>query len=535
MAVRETKRRTSRLLQPTRALLMGIRRGYRIGVCPHSRAGRKADWLPVPASRSPHSGGSSNQAKPPGPRARRVCSTRAERRRCPLATEELALRITFHGAAKQVTGSAHLLDIGGRRLLLDCGLFDSDRMSPQSPNRRFSFDPLSLDAVIVSHAHNDHIGRLPCLTRTGYSGPIYTTRATADILNVMLRDSARIQREDARISADSDEPVDPLFELQDVEWVVERLRRLPYDETIDIVDGVRLTYRNAGHILGSALVELECRENGRATRVVFTGDLGRRNMGLLPDPSAVQDIDVLISESTYGAKELDPYDKLIKQLHAIVARTTRLRSKIVIPAFSLGRTQRMIYCLQELFSVHHVRPIPVYVDSPLSMRLTDIHREYPEAYTPEARALMDRDEQYFAGTEIRFCASFDESRRLNHLEGPMVIIASSGMCEAGRVRHHLKHTVEDPNNAVVIVSYQAEGTLGRQIADGSNMIPIFDEWHELNAAIYVLDGFSGHADRNDLAWWYEQTGGGIGKAFLVHGETREYGRDQACAPAIRDK
>jgi metallo-beta-lactamase family protein len=405
--------------------------------------------------------------------------------------------------------------------LLDCGLFDSNRLDPESPNRHFTFDPRAIDAVVVSHAHNDHIGRLPCLMRAGYRGPIFTSRATGDIVSVMLRDSARIQRDDLRnahLRHPHADPIEPLFELADVEWVVERLHRLPYAEAVEIVPGVNLTYLDAGHILGSALIQLDYTESGQPRRFVFTGDLGRRNMGLLPDPTVVKNIDILVSESTYGNRELDSYDKLMKQLHAIVARATRLQSKIVIPAFSLGRTQRMVYCLQELFTTHKVRPIPIYVDSPLALRLTDIHRDYPEAYTPAAQRLMDKDPMYFGSKYVEFCASWDDSRRLNYLTGPMIIIASSGMCEAGRIRHHLRHVVEDPDNAVVIVSYQAEGTLGRQLAEGAERVQIMDQWHDLNAAVYVLDGFSGHADRNDLAWWYEQTGGGIERGFLVHGE-----------------
>jgi metallo-beta-lactamase family protein len=432
------------------------------------------------------------------------------------------LRITFHGAARQVTGSAHLVEIEGRRILLDCGLFDSDRMSTDSPNRHFTFEPRTLDAVVVSHAHNDHIGRLPCLARAGYSGPIYTTPATCDIMAIMLRDSARIQREDARSAAladpDAPMPLEPLFEPHDVEWMMENVRRLPYETPEQIVPGVSLTYHDAGHILGSAMVQLDFQEAGRPRRFVFTGDLGRRHMSLLPNPTVITGIDVLVSESTYGNKQLDPYDKLIKQLHAIVARATRLQSKIVIPAFSLGRTQRMVYCFQELFALHRVPPIPVFVDSPLATRLTDIHREHPEAYTPHSRRLMERDPRYFGSPHVHYCLSWDESRRLNHLDGPLVIIASSGMCEAGRIRHHLKHAVEDPDNAIVIVSYQAEGTLGRQISDGLERIKIMDQEYDLNAAVYVLDGFSGHADRDDLTWWYAQTGGTIQNAFLVHGE-----------------
>ena len=420
------------------------------------------------------------------------------------------LRITFHGAARQITGSAHLLEIDSKRILLDCGLFDSDRVDPNSPNRQFPFDPRSLDAVVVSHAHNDHIGRLPCLIRAGYAGPIFATPATADITNVMLRDSARIQREEVRnahLKYPHIETPEPLFELADVEWMVERLRRLAYQEPLEIVPGVTLTYLDAGHILGSAIVQLDFRENGRPRRFVFTGDLGRRNTHLLPDPTPVRDVDILVSESTYGNRDLDPYDRLMKQLHAIVARATRLHSKIVIPAFSLGRTQRMVYCLQELFAVHKVRPIPIYVDSPLATRLTEIHRDHPSAYTPQARALMDKDPLYFGSKYVEFCASWDESRRLNHQNGPMVIVASAGMCEAGRIRHHLRHVVADPDNAIVIVSYQAEGTLGRRISEGVERVQIFDQWYDLNAAVYVLDGFSGHADRGDLGWWYETDGG----------------------------
>ena len=431
------------------------------------------------------------------------------------------MRITFHGAARQVTGSAHLLEVGRHRILLDCGLFDSDRLSPDSPNRRFTFEPRDLDAVIVSHAHNDHIGRLPLLTRSGYTGPIYTTPATADILNIMLRDSARIQREDARGGFGRDPnavPAEPLFELADVEWVGDAIRKLEYDRPAEILPGVTLTYRDAGHILGSAIVQLDVVEDGRERRFVFTGDLGRRDMGLLPDPTIVTNIDYLVTESTYGDKALDPYEKLIKQLHAIVARAQRLRSKVIVPAFSLGRTQRMVYCFQELFTRHGVRPIPIHVDSPLAVRLTEVHREYREAYTPLARRVMDADPTYFGSEHVHYCMSFDDSRRLNYLEGPRIIIASSGMCEAGRIKHHLRHAVEDPDNAIVIVSYQAEGTLGRQISEGADRIRIMDQWYDLNAAVYVLDGFSGHADKNDLAWWFENTGGGIDKAFIVHGE-----------------
>jgi len=431
------------------------------------------------------------------------------------------LRISFHGATRQVTGSAHLVQVKDRRILLDCGLFESDRFNPASPNRHLPFEPDAIDAVVVSHAHNDHIGRLPFLVKSGYKGPIYVTPPTADILGIMLRDSARIQREDARQALFRDpeaEPLEPLFGPLDVEEVGERLVRLPFQETTEILPGIELTYENAGHILGSAIVRLDCREGASRRRLVYTGDLGRRAMGMLRDPSVVREIDVLISESTYGGKELDTYDLLIRQLHAIVLRAIRLRSKIIIPAFSLGRTQRMIYCLLELFHQHHVRPIPVFVDSPLATRLTEIYRLHPDYFDEPSRRLLQTNGTFFHSDLVQFCPTWDDSRRLNSMEGPMIVIASSGMCDAGRVRHHLRHAVEDPDNAVVIVSYQAEGTLGRKLTEGPERITILDREQDLNAAVYVLDGFSGHADHNDFAWWYEQTGGGIEAAFLVHGE-----------------
>ncbi|CAN5915393.1 MBL fold metallo-hydrolase [soil metagenome] len=443
------------------------------------------------------------------------------------------MRITFHGATRQVTGSTHLLEIGGRRILLDCGLFESDRHNPDSPNRHFPFEPASLDAVIVSHAHNDHIGRLPCLIKDGYKGPIYTTRPTADILGIMLRDSARIQREEVRnyqLRNPEAPPVDPLFELHDVEWVVERLHRLPYGESTEVVDGIDLTLHDAGHILGSAMVQLDFQEGAARRRFLFTGDIGRRGMGMLPDPTIVKNIDILVSESTYGGKELDAYDRLIKQFHAIVLRAIRLQSKIIIPAFSLGRTQRILHSFMELFNQYKVRPIPVFVDSPLATRLTEVHRDHPESYTPASRRLLESNGQFFNHDSIQFCPTWDDSRRLNYLNGPLVIISTSGMCEAGRIRHHLRHAVEDPDNAVVIVSYQAEKTLGRQIAEGVERIQIMDRGYDLNCAVYVLDGFSGHADRNDFAWWFEQTGGGIKSAFLVHGEPEGM---EALAPLLQ--
>lgn len=366
----------------------------------------------------------------------------------------------------------------------------------------------------------------------GFKGPIYATHATADITGVMLRDSARIQKEEyfyAKATEVEDLP-DPLFELIDVEMVIDRMYRLPYGTPNEILPGLSLSFHDAGHILGSAMVDLRFREGSRDRKFVFTGDIGRRDMGLLPDPSVIRDIDVLLSESTYGGKVLEPYSMLLKRLHTILLRAHRNRGKVIIPAFSLGRTQRMIYCLQELFYRHRVKPMPIFVDSPLANRLTEIHRDYPEAFTTEARRLMDRDPAYFGSRYVHPCLTWDDSRRLNGQSGPMVIIASSGMCDAGRVRHHLLHGLEDEDNAVVIVSYQAEGTLGRQLVEGHKELNILDRPISVRCPVFVLDGFSGHADAQDLAWWFSQTGGGIETAFLVHGEPESM---DAIAPTLQ--
>jgi metallo-beta-lactamase family protein len=441
------------------------------------------------------------------------------------------VRITFHGATRQVTGSAHLLEINGKRILLDCGLHDHNRLDPGSLNREFLFDPAKLDAVILSHAHNDHIGRLPRLIRQGYKGPIYTTPATADITGVMLRDSAKIQKAEFAYAHATNEYVDdPLFELIDVEFSVDQIRRIQYRTPTEIINGLTLTYHEAGHVLGSAMVQLDFEESGRHRKFVFTGDLGRRASGLLPDPDTLQNIDILICESTYGNRRLDSYEIILKRLGVILTRAHRLKGKVIIPAFSLGRTQRMIYCLQELFYRYRVRPMPIYVDSPLANRLTEIHREYPQAYTQDARRLMDRDSQYFGSRYVHESTSWDDSKRLNYATGPAVIISSSGMCDAGRIRHHLLHAVEDENNAVVIVSYQAEGTLGRQLVEGHRDLTILDRNISVNSPVFVLDGFSGHADADDLAWWFGETGGGMESAFLVHGEPEAM---EAIAPTLQ--
>lgn len=441
------------------------------------------------------------------------------------------MRITFHGATRQVTGSAHLLEIGNRKILLDCGLHDHDRLDPGSLNREFLFDPASLDVVVLSHAHNDHIGRLPRLIRQGFKGPIFATPATADITGVMLRDSAKIQKaEFAYAHATNVYVDDPLFELIDVEFSVDQIRRINYRTPTEILPGLALTYHEAGHVLGSAMVQLDFEESGRPRKFVFTGDIGRRASGLLPDPDILKNIDVLICESTYGNRRLESYEIILKRLHAILSRAHRVRGKVIIPAFSLGRTQRMIYCLQELFYRYRVKPMPIYVDSPLANRLTEIHRDYKEAYSPEARRLMDRDPKYFGSRYVDEITTWDDSKRLNHAHGPAVIIASAGMCDAGRVRHHLLHNVEDHNNAVVIVSYQAEGTLGRQLVDGHKDLTILDRDVYVNCPVFVLEGFSGHADADDLAWWFGETGGGIESAFLVHGEPDAM---EAIAPTLQ--
>ncbi len=436
------------------------------------------------------------------------------------------MKLTFLGAAREVTGSQHLVETRRRRILLDCGLVHGRRAEARRRNETFHFDPEDLDGVILSHGHIDHCGNLPTLFRAGFRGPIFCTEATADIAAVMLEDSAKIQAEDARYlnkHLPKGAPrIRPLYTREDVRQVVRLFEPLQFGKWYELARDVRVRFCDAGHILGAAVTELELRDRGDMRRLVYTGDLGRRGMPLLRDPQPVGGCDVLITESTYGNHVHPTSDDIKEELLRIVRRAVDEKGKVVIPAFSLGRTQQVVYFLNELYNEGRLPAIPVFVDSPLSKRVTRVYRRHENILNRNVQRTLTRDFDPFGFPTLTYVSSQKESKELNDRPAPWVVISSSGMCENGRVLHHLAHTVEDERNTVVIVGYQAEHTLGRRIVERQPELRIFDRYYKLRAHVEVLNGLSAHADALDFKWWFEQMASqtGIGTAFIVHGEER---------------
>lgn len=437
------------------------------------------------------------------------------------------MKLTFCGAAGEVTGSQHLLECGPLRLLLDCGLFQGHRAEARRKNERFHHKPAELDAVILSHAHTDHCGNLPRLFREGYRGPVYCTEATADVAGIMLEDSLKIQLEDVkylrrRLPKDAPQP-EPLFDERDLKLVMKHLEPRPYGKWFDPFDGFKFRFRDAGHILGSAITEMELLDKGEIKRVVFTGDLGRRGLPLTRDPELVNGCDVLITESTYANRIHAPADDLKRNLQRIIQSACSVQGKVIIPAFSLGRTQQVVYFLNELRNAGELPSVPVFVDSPLSYRLTEVYRySAAEVLDEHVQHTLKTDDDPFHFEGLTYVRSQDESIALNRQSGPMVIISASGMCESGRVLHHLKHAVGDPQNTIVIIGFQAENTLGRRIVEKQPRLRIYDRDYPLRANVEVLNGLSAHADAEDFKWWLGHMASttGIGQAFLVHGEDK---------------
>ncbi|MCA9043695.1 MAG: MBL fold metallo-hydrolase [Planctomycetaceae bacterium] len=434
------------------------------------------------------------------------------------------MKITFHGAAGEVTGSQHLIETSERRILLDCGLFQGPRAEARRKNESFGCGPQHLDAVILSHAHADHCGIMPRLYRCGYRGPVFSTEATADIAELMLQDSAKIQAEDAKYLQRKLKPghpsFEPLYSSDDVSGLMKLFEPFGFDDTQELGDDCRLTFRTAGHILGAAIVELELKDEGEWKRVVFTGDLGRRDMPLLEDPSPVEGADVLITESTYGNRVHPPVSDLKQNLLDAIRRTTKRGGRVIIPAFSLGRTQQVVYSLNELFNKGELPWVPVYVDSPLATRLTKIFRRHDDILNENVQESMKDDPYPFDFETLTYVETQHESKAINDRDEPCVIISASGMCEGGRVVHHLAHGVGDERNSIVLMGYQAPGTLGRQIAERRDYVKIFDRDFTLRAEVEQLEGLSAHADVMDFKWWFSESTkrGHFGQAFIVHGE-----------------
>ena len=440
------------------------------------------------------------------------------------------MKITFCGAAGTTTGSQHLLEINGQRILLDCGLYQGRREESRLRNSHFLFEPSELEAVVLSHAHIDHSGNLPNLTRQGYRGNIFTTFATRDLCQIMLADSARIQDQDARWLNRQDEkkgrtdhPITPLYTPEDAELCLRQFVTMGYERSMVIAEGVKLTFYDAGHILGSAQVALDLHEHstGRRKRLLFSGDVGRGHNDLLRDPAVVPDVDYLIMESTYGNREHELETQADDRLSDILQNALRGRGKVIIPSFAVERTQQLIYALHELSEKGELPKVPVYVDSPLAVGATEIFRIHPECFNEEVYRFQFDKKDPFGFEELHLVRKVTDSKKLNELDGPAIIISASGMCEAGRILHHLKNNIEDKRNTVLFVGFCAANTLGARIREGQPVVNILGGSYRVRARVEILDSFSGHADRSELVDYFEHMGGPREKVWLVHGEPEQ--------------
>lgn len=431
------------------------------------------------------------------------------------------MNIEFYGAAREVTGSCHILRANGKTVLLDCGMFQGKRKESDEKNRAFPIPIDQIDAVVLSHAHIDHSGRLPYLTAKGYSKTIFATAATRDMCAVMLADSAHIQESDAKHLAQHGKPyVEPLYTMRDATRVQEIMVGIPYDKPFDVVDGIRCTYVDAGHILGSASVILDVTENGATKRLVFSGDIGRKGLSIIRDPVIPTAANAVIMESTYGNRDHDTVGDARAQLGAVVRDTAARGGRIMIPSFAVGRTQEILYNLNGLLREGAIPAIPIYVDSPLAIDTTTVFEMHPEVFD-RSEELVTKAKELFHFPQVHFTRTVDESKSLNTMRGPMIIIAASGMAETGRILHHLQHGAGDPHNTILFVGYQADGTLGRRIEARPPSIRIYGDDIPLRAQVSVIDGYSAHADRTELTAWIDgvrSTSPHLGPVFLVHGE-----------------
>jgi metallo-beta-lactamase family protein len=434
------------------------------------------------------------------------------------------IALTFWGAAGQVTGSCHLLEWRGHRVALDAGLFQGRREESHRLNAETPFDPRQLDAVIVSHAHIDHTGRLPLLVARQFDKPIYATPATRDLCAIMLPDSAHIQESDFRFLQRKGRTVgpesEPLYTMADAYRVQELIEAHPYCRPFKVADDLTVTYRDAGHILGSASVDISIAGTAGAAphRLVFSGDIGRWNQPIIRDPESPKGaVDTLIIESTYALKQHDTTEDAMARLADVVTRVAARGGKILVPSFAVGRTQELVYALHELAHAKRIPEIPIYIDSPLAVEATAVFRLHPEIFD-QTEGFIKTGATIFDDHLVHYVRDVEESKRLNTLNGPAIIISASGMAEAGRILHHLSNHIGNPANAVLFVGFQAEHTLGRRISEGRNPVRILGEERDVAAEIIKIDGYSAHAGRDELQRWVRNIGGPIKRAFCVHGE-----------------
>lgn len=434
------------------------------------------------------------------------------------------MKLTFWGAARTVTGSKHLLELdNGRKILLDCGLFQGRRSESTKRNKHFGFDASSIDVVLLSHAHIDHAGLLPKLWRDGFRGKVYATHASYDLSSLMLHDSAHIQESDARYvnkkrRRKGKPEIEPLYQAEDADGILSCFVGVSYAQPFSPVEGVEVIYRDAGHILGSATMVLTIKQNGKTIRLGFTGDVGSPDRPILRDAQPMDDCDYLITESTYGGKVHEPRQVAKNKLAELIQRTSKRGGKVIIPAFSVGRTQEIVYSLDQLWNSGALPRIPVYVDSPLAVNATGVFLAHPECFDRELVTYMQTDDNPFGFEKLEYIRAAERSKMLNADDNPMVIISASGMCEAGRILHHLRNNIEDPKNTVLMVGYCAEHTLGKRLIDKHPEVRIFGEKHQLRAEVVVMNSYSAHADEPGLLKViHSMDRERLKKIFLVHG------------------
>ena len=434
------------------------------------------------------------------------------------------MQVQFCGATRTTTGSMFLLEVNHQRILLECGLYQGRRSESDDRNRNFPFDPAEVDVAVLSHTHIDHCGNFPNLVKQGFQGNIFCTHATRDLAGIMLEDSARIQQSDAEYVSKKrakrgEPPVEALYTVEDAAQVTKQLVSMNYHRPMHIADGVKLTFYDAGHILGSAQVVLDIRQDdGQEYRYLFTGDVGRGGHAILRDPEPVENVDILHIESTYGNRLHGDRDNSIVEIAKGILKTVHRGGKVIIPAFSVGRTQLVVYTLNQLAESGDLPDVPIFVDSPLSVNATEAFRLHPECFNEEIYNFLREKDNPFGMENLRYIRQVSQSIALNTIKGPAIIISSSGMCEGGRIRHHLKNNIENPNNLILFVGYCADHTLGSRIIKGDSPVNIFGEPYEVKAQVERHDAFSGHADRDELIAHVEACTGNLRDIYVVHGE-----------------
>jgi len=460
--------------------------------------------------------------------------------------------ISFLGATRNVTGSSFLVEANGTKLLVDCGLYQEREFLHRNWDK-FPYSPDTLDAVLLTHAHLDHCGLLPKLVSEGFNGPIYCTGATAEISKIILLDSARIHEEDAEFKRNrhrregryGPHPVVPLYTIDDATAVLPLFSHVKYGEEIQLSEGIRVEFRDAGHVLGASVVKVRINDNGEERAIVFSGDIGRRDRPILRDPAIFENADYVLIESTYGNRQIPAAHNTTDELAEIVNKTVAAGGNIVIPSFALERAQEVLYCLNELLLENRIPHLMTFVDSPMAISITEVFERFPEYFDEEMRALIRDGNSPFDLPGLKFVRTVNESKAINHVKGSVVIIAGSGMCTGGRIKHHLVSNISRPESTILFVGYQAAGTLGRHIVDGARKVRILGQHYPVRARIARLNGFSAHAGRDQLLKWLTGLKKSPRHVFVVHGE-EESARDfadlirqetgwETSVPAYQDK